>query len=208
MHYKANRLNHDFQIAHFLAGSCRTPDAAWSLLSDLQEERSNALKCFTAYNLRDQAKIVRAERKLKSTDEASRLEGQADIEELRALAQTTQKNYDAALAELAFIEKCMAALEPLRKYAHLPVAQAHEAAQQEEWALQLVHTAENHLLSQNSIPADHWGAMRMHPQFSTHILPAIERTKKLMLSAGSNPEALTQHLESRSFDVPKLLAAG
>lgn len=208
MHYKTNRQNHDFQIAYFIAGSCQTPDAAYSILCDLKEDRSNAIKSFNAHSLRDQAKMIKAERKLQDADEAVRLEGQADIEEMKAMVETTQKNYDAALAELAFIEKCIEKLQPLRKFAHLSDAEAHEAAQHDEWKLQLVHTAENHILNTGMIPPDHFATMRMHPAFATEILPALEKTKLLLNSSGKGPEdgaRLVAHLQEKKFDLPKLL---
>jgi hypothetical protein len=208
MHYKTNRQNHDFQIAYFIAGSCQTPDAAYAILCDLREDRSNAIKSFNAHSLRDQAKMIKAQRKLQDDDEAVRLEGQADIEEMKAMVETTQKNYDAALAELAFIDKCMERLQPLRQYAHLPDAEAHEAAQHEEWKLQLIHTAENHILNSGMIPPDHFATMRMHPSFATEILPALEKTKMLLNSSGKSQEdgaLLVSHLQTKQFDLPKLL---
>jgi hypothetical protein len=211
MHYKTNRQNHDFQIAYFIAGSCQTPDAAYSILCDLEEDRSNALKSFKAYNLRDQAKIKRAEAKMLSADEADRLEGEADIEELKALAETTQKNYDAALDELAFIQKCKEKLQPLRKFANLPDAQAHEAAQHEEWKLQLIHTAENHLLSGHAVPPDHFSTMRMHPSFATEILPAVDKLSAVLLEARTTNNAglITSYLQKKKeeapLNLPKLL---
>lgn len=225
MHYKTNRLNHDFQIAYFLAGSCQTADAAYALLNDLKEDRSNAIKMFEAHKLREQAKIGRAQRILASdtADEFEKLEAQADLSEIGAMSETTRNNYNAAVAELEFIEKCQAALLPFRKYAHLPDPIAHEAAQQEEWKLQLVHTAESFMLSGGAIPHDHWSTMRMHPEFSTGILPAIEKTKQLMNEANQGISGQTQqerdaalarrnaaaleltaHLERRAFKLPEL----
>jgi hypothetical protein len=222
MHYKTNRLNHDFQIAYFIAGSCQTADAAYSILCDLKEDRSNAIKSFGAYSKRDAAKVRRAEAKIaeiemraicndhdRELNECDLLDAQADIEELRALADTTQKNYDAALAELAFIEACMEKLQPFRQFAHLPDAQAHEAAQFNEWKLQLVHTAQNHMLSTNNIPADHWATMRMHPAFEKEILPAIDNFVRVKSLAGS-PEGqkqLTSLLVKKNYELPPLLEA-
>lgn len=209
MHYKTNRQNHDFQIAYFIAGSCQTPDAAFSILCDLKEDRSNALKAFSAYSLRDQAKMIRAERKLLDEDEAVRLEGQADIEEMKAMIETTQKNYDAALAEVKFIEACMDKLQPFRRFAHLPEAEAHEAAQHEEWKLQLIHTAQNMLLSNCPIPHDHWATMRMHPEFEKDILPAVNKFAELKMLAHT-PEGvkeLTDFMVKKSYELPALLSA-
>lgn len=210
MHYKTNRLNHDFQIAYFIAGSCQTPDAAYSILCDLKEDRLNAIKSFEASQLREKAKTMRAERKLLSEDEAERLEGQADIEEMKAMVDTVQRNYDAALAELDFINRCMEKLQPLRKFGHLPDAEAHEAAQHDEWKLQLVHTAENHLLSGHAIPADHFATMRMHPSFSSEILPSVDRLAEVLTRAraGGDGKLIASYLEKKkeeSFNLPRLL---
>lgn len=203
MHYKTNRQNHDFQIAYFIAGSCRTADAAYAILCDLKEDRHNAIKGVEAFKLRDQAKIIRAERMLQDADPAVRLEGQADLAEIAAMVETTHNNYAAAQTELTFIERCMKALQPLRKYAHLPDAVAHELAQQEEWKLQLIHTAENHLACTGGVPPDHYATMRMHPEFASSILPALEVTQKLIGAArGGDLEAgarLVAHLDNKPF---------
>jgi hypothetical protein len=222
MHYKTNRLNHDFQIAYFIAGSCQTADAAYSILCDLHEDRDNAIKSFKAYNLRDRAKIKRAEASIAlfidpatsevlpaNEDDPDYLEALADIEELKALAETTQKNYDAALAERAFIQAAMEKLQPHRRFAHLSDAEAHEAAQFDEWKLQLVHTAQNHLLSTNNIPHDHWSTMRMHPAFEKEILPAIDKFVNTKMLAGSpeGQKALTEMLVKKNYELPPLLEA-
>ena len=204
MHYKTNRLNHDFQIAYFLAGSCHTPDAAYSLLCDLKEDRNNAIKSYRASKLREQAKIIRAKRLLKSKDEAERLEGKADIAEIEAMAETTERNYQAALAEIATIDICMQALEPLRKYKHLPAPAAHEAAQSEEWKLELIHRAENCLLTTGAISTDHFATMRMHPEFQTEILPAIEEIQ-LLMSQPNGRVKLLGGISKRKFYLPDLL---
>lgn len=208
MHYKTNRQNHDFQIAYFIAGSCQTPDAAYSILCDLKEDRSTALKNYEAAKLRERAKIIRAERMMADKDEAVRLEGEADLAEIQAMADMVRNNVEAAIAELEFIQKCQDALQPLRKYAHLPDAVAHEAAQQEEWKLQLIHTGENQLVCQGMIGADHYSTMRMHPEFATAILPALETTQQLLgLARGGDVKAgarLTQHMDRKPFALPVL----
>lgn len=178
MHYKTNRVNHDFQLAYFIAGSCQTPDAAWSLLCDLRDDRMDALNHAKAGALKEKAKYIRASANLQSDDECTRLEAEATILEIDASRATTQKNIDAAEAELAMILKLQSKLEPLRKYAHLPDAQAHEVAQSEEWKLTLIRRAENFMLTQGSIPHDHFDTMRMHPDFRTEIFPAITALEK------------------------------
>jgi hypothetical protein len=180
MQYKTNRSNHDFQIAYFLAGSCHTPDAAYALMCDLREDRDNAIKMYDASKLREQAKTIRAHRLMASEDEAVRLEGQADLVEIEAMQATVERNLAAAKAERATIDKCMAVLEPLRIYAHLSLPEAHQAAQSEEWKLELIERAENFMLTTGSIPTDHFSTMRMHPEFKTGILPAMNAIQLLM----------------------------
>lgn len=207
MNYKTNRVNHDFQIAYFLAGSCHTPDGAYALLCDLREDRQNALSMVKASKLRQQAKRLKAEKFLvmpvEMTDPVSRLEAEADLAEISAFIETELRNIAAAEAELATIQKCMDVLEPMRKYAHLELAQAHEAAQFEEWKLELMHRAENHLLTTGMIPTDQFATMRMHPAFVTDILPVINRVTAL-IKEGRHEEALRLPM-TKTFDVPKLL---
>ena len=188
MHAKNNRLNHDFQIAYFLAGDCHTPDGAYALLCDLKEDRTNALALVESTQLREKAKRIRAERKLESTDEAEVLEAQADLSEIAAVEETVRRNIAAARAELETIEKCIAVLQPMRAYKHLPDPQAHEAAQREEWKLELIRRAENFLMTQGTIPADHFNTMRLHPDFKSDILPALANVKTLVI--GNDVEGL------------------
>lgn len=199
-----NRRNHDFQIVHFLAGSCHTPDGAYALLCDLREERSDALKHARVAALRQQAKVLRAKRRLASDDEAERLEGDADLVEIEAGRETAERCLVAAQAELATIEKAMAALEPLRLYGHLSLALAHEAAQFEEWKHELIYRAENHLLTTGAIPPDQFATMRMHPAFASEIFPAINRALELMAS-GKKDQVLLGHADSKRFDASVLL---
>ncbi len=174
MHYKTNRQNHDFQILHFIVGSCHTPDGAYGILCDLEEDRSNAIKMHRSSMLREKAKRLAAQRKIDSKDEIEQLEGEADLAEIEAMAETTQRCYDAAQDELAFIQKLKDRLEPHRQFAHLPIREAHQAAQPEEWKFELMKRAENYLLSGSGIPADHFGTMRMHPAWESTIQPHVK----------------------------------
>ena len=190
---KNNRLNHDFQILHFLVGSCHTPDGAYSLLCDLREGRSDALKAVKASKLREQAKTIRAQRKISSSDPAEQLEGQADLAEIQSHAETTANNIAAAEQELAFIQTCIDKLQSMRKYSDLPDSQAHEACQQEEWRLELLYRAENFLLTQGTIPHDHFATMRQHPAFLTDILPALEQIKINVAQGNAMPILQSQN---------------
>lgn len=205
MHYKTNRLNHDFQIAYFIAGSCHTPDAAYAILHDLKEDRANAIKVFEATKLREQAKIMAAHHTIEnSRNQIEVLNARADLLEIQAMEETTKANYDAAVAELAFIEKCIEKVQPLRKYSHLSDSEAFEAAQRDEWKYDLIHKAENFLVTSGTIPTDHFATMRMHPDFTTDILPAIDNVRALMADA-SKKTKLMDILAGKHFDLPKLL---
>jgi hypothetical protein len=190
MNSSNNRKNHNFQIAYFIAGACHTPDAAYAILCDLHEERDNSIKMFEASKLREKAQRIKAQRLIDSSDEVDQLEGQADIVEIDAMALTVQKNIDAAIVERTFIEECMVKLEPLRKFKDLSLPEAHEAAQQEEWLLELITRAENYMISQGSIPADHFGTMRMHPEYATRIIPAIATLESLINQSRSGDQKL------------------
>lgn len=196
MHYKTNRQNHDFQILYFIVGSCHTPDGAYAILTDLEEDRSNAIKQHSASLLREKAKRLIAQEKIdgkghglftrlfrRKKVEAERLEGQAEIAEIEAMAETTQRCYEAALDELAFIQLLKAKLEAHRKFKHLPMREAHQAAQHDEWKFELMKRAENYLLSGNGIPADHFGTMRMHPEYATAIEPHIKNILEVATQA-------------------------
>lgn len=206
MHYKTNRVNHDFQIAYFIAGSCHTPDGAYAILQDLREDRDNALKMYLASVPKEKARMLRAEQKLKSGDEADQLEGQAEIAEIRAMAQTTKRNVEAAQAELATIDKLIAIVQPMRKYGHLPDPQAHQAAQHEEWKLELIQRAENFIITTGTIPSDHFATMRLHPAFQSDILPALSDVKALMLS-GDVVGLRALQSRAKPLDLPGIVAA-
>lgn len=180
MNSKNGRVNHDFQILHFLIGSCHTADGAYSLLCDLKEERDSVVRNLHCTELRSKAKVLKLEKQLLSEDESERLEAQADLQELQNNKEQNEKLTQAAIAELAFINDCINRLQPYRKYSHLPDSESHEQCQREEWKLELMTRAENFLLTGGGIPSDHFAAMRMHPDFTTEILPRIEKTKQLM----------------------------
>lgn len=184
---KNHRQNHNFQIAHFLVGSCHTYDAAYALLQDLREERVLAIENYEVSKNREEAKRIRAKRLMSSPDAADRLEGMANSQEIENNAKHGEVLYQAALEELNFIDKCIEKIQPHRKYRHLSDADACQAMQQEEWRLELIHRAENYILTMGTVPADHFVTMRMHPEFVTSILPAInEMRQKMQLNGGAD----------------------
>jgi hypothetical protein len=181
MNSQNNRRNHNFQIEHFLVGSCHTADGAYALLCDLREDRKDALSQVEVGALKTKAKIIRAEKMLQSEDAADRLEAEADLLEIRAHEETLNKNINAARAELSFLNECIERIQPYRKFSHLPDPEAHEAAQYDEWKYELEYRAVNFLLTAGTIPHDHFASMRQHPEFHNYILPAIDKVKMLMI---------------------------
>ena len=203
--YKTNRVNHNFQIAYFLAGSFHTPDGAYAQLCDLEDDRAFALETVEVGALRTKAKRLRLERDLTATDESVRLEAQASLLELDSQLAFAQKNIDAARAELQFIRDCKARLEPHRIYAHLSLPDAHEAAQSEEWKLELIRRAENCMLTTGTIATDQYATMRLHPEFGTAIQPAILQFREILKQ--NNQALIADHTARHAVNMQKLLGA-
>lgn len=202
--YKRHRQNHDFQISYFLVGGCHTPDAAWALLSDLEEDREQAIKKHDTNQLRKKANRMRIEERLaKATSDADALDAKADLEDLLNAEPLSEACYQAAKDELAYIRMCKEKIAPLRKYAHLSDHAAAEAAQREEWKLELMYRAQNYLGTSGSIPHDHFAAMRKHPDFSNEILPEIEKMRKLMSASSSRLEFLGHYTAPPKFALPE-----
>jgi hypothetical protein len=200
------RRNHDFQLAHFLAGACHTADGAWSLLCDQRQDRRLALGMAKGQALRDEAKRMRAHNALQSGGPAA-LEAQADLAELEALAPVLAENIAAAEAELATIERMLVALQPLRRFAHLPDAQAHEAAQRDEWRAELLFRAENAVVTTGTVPPDLLATMRQHPDFSASLLPALRALTDELRQAPDALQACQERLTRVPGHLPLLLAA-
>lgn len=199
---KYNRTNTNFQIAYFIAGSCHTPDAAYIALLALRNERAQALEAVQVTLLRRQAAQLRAERQMNSEDLAEQLEGQAQLLEIAQSQEQEQQLIAAAESELAFINSCIDQVQPLRRYSHLSDADAAEACQQAEWLGELRRRAENYLMTQGTIPADQFDAMRQHPEFAQVLLPHIERIHGNLADPDQTKIMLTA---PAGFDLPGLL---
>jgi hypothetical protein len=173
MHTKRHRQNHDFTILYNLVGACHTADQAHALLLDLREERQMALDNYEVQKIRYEAREIRARRMLDSADKAVQAEGRAEMMELSHNRRYGEVLSAAARDEVAFIDRCIAEIQPRRKYAHLPEAEAVEAIQAEEWELELMARVENFLATTGTIPPDEFANMRTHPRFAESILPHI-----------------------------------
>ncbi|NDB81963.1 MAG: hypothetical protein EB127_04375 [Alphaproteobacteria bacterium] len=123
--------------------------------------------------LRRKAKLIEIEQGLESTDPVKKLNAQADLIEWQSTEGMLEMAVLGAEQELATINSIMAELEPQRKYADLPILEAAQAAQREEWLLEFKRRTENYLLSMGTIPEDHLNAMRNHPDFESQLVPYI-----------------------------------
>jgi len=190
---KLHRQNHDFTILHHLVGSCHTADAAYALLLDLREDRRAAVDAYEVQQIRDKAREIRALAKIASSDEAEQLDGKADLMELENSRASGKILLEAALAEISTIDETIARLQPLRKYSHLPDAEAVEAIQAEEWRAEMRWRAENYLLTTGTIPADELAAMRQHPDFASSILPKIVEVQNILASGDETAKSRLLH---------------
>lgn len=172
---KNHRQNHDFQIKYFLAGSCFTSDAAYFLLQDLKEERQAAIDYYGVSKIREKAKMLEIKKLQESESEIDNINAEADLLELENNKKTGEVLYQAALDELNYINDCLSKINESRKYKHLPDPEACQAMQQEEWKYELIHRAENSLLTTGTISPDQFVTMRMHPEFNSEIFPKIQQ---------------------------------
>ena len=198
-----HKQNSNFQISYFLAGSCHTADGAFSMLCDLKESREAVIANYEVSQLKEQAKIIRAQRLIQSEDSADKLDGQAELLEIENNNTQGKILFEAAEDELSHINKCLKAVEPLRQYSEYSDLEAHELAQREEWLLELINRAENYMITGGSIPSDHFVTMRMHPDFKNEIIPRIEYIKAQL----SDPSKSIKFLKEKknTFELPKLL---
>ena len=181
MTVKYHKKNTNFQIENFLVKSAHTPDNAYFQLLELKEEREMALDAFKVGEMRREAKRLALDETLKTGTKAEKLEAEADLLEISNGEKYERNMYSALMDELAFIERKINEIEPLRKYAHMDLVSAHEASQQEAWLEELKCRAENYLLSTGSIPADQLTTMRLHPDFKSMIEPKIVEVKKMIM---------------------------
>ncbi len=173
MHSSPHRNNSDFQLRYFMANNCHTADVAWCLMYEQKLDIQIKLDITKARVLRRKARQIEIDEGLKSEDPVKQLNAQADLIEWQSGEGLLELAILGAEQEIATIESIMAELEPQRKYAHLSILEAAQAAQREEWLLEFKHRTENYLLSKGTIPEDQLQAMRSHPDFESNIVPFI-----------------------------------
>lgn len=175
MHSNPHRNNSDFQLRYFIANNCHTADIAWCVLYEQKLDIFTKLEATKARLVRRKAKKLEIDEKFKSVSEVDRLNAQADLIDWESGEGMLEMAIKGAEQELATIESLMAELEPQRKYGHLPVLEASQAAQREEWLLEFKRRTENYLLSIGTIPEDQLNAMRNHPDFEAEIVPHVKQ---------------------------------
>jgi hypothetical protein len=176
-----HRTNSDFQLRHFLAGTCYTADGAWLLLYNQKMDIEEKLVHTQAEEIRCNVSKIRANHIINhSADYCDRELARATLLDISASETNWRLNKKAAENELATIIKLMAELEPMRKYGHLDVLEASEASQRQEWLGELKARAENYLITTGTLPHDQLAAMRSHPDFVQEIVPHIKKHVALL----------------------------
>lgn len=192
MHSAPHRNNSDFQLRYFIAGSCKTADAAWNLLYEQKIDLQIKVAIAKANMLRRKARkldLAQLEREIKT--EQDRLRFEAEKIEFESGEGLQELSLAGAEKELATIIRLMEELEPHRKYKHLPLLEATEASQQDEWREEFKYRIENYLVSQGTVPHDQLDAMRSHPDFKSEILPHLTKTMVALENASKTSNAVS-----------------
>jgi len=176
-----------------MANNCHTADVAWCLMYEQKLDIQLKLESTKAKQLRRRAKSIEIEEVLKSEDLVKQLNAQADLIEWKSGEGLLELAILGADQEIATIESIMAELEPQRKYAHLPLLEASQAAQREEWLLEFKRRIENCLLSKGTIPEDQLQAMRSHPDFESNIVPFISNVLDKISTGKDKMDLLTNN---------------
>jgi hypothetical protein len=201
---KPHRMNSDFQLRYFIAGSCHTPDAAWLALYAQMLDAEEKVISTEAQQIRRGISKRKALTTLENefSKELDKLEAQAQLIELKASEKIFEMNVLGVKKELEAIKNMMAELEPLRKYGHLDVLEATEAMQREEWLLELKSRTEDYLVTSGTIPHDHMNALKMHPDFKELLTPYIlEMNVKLQTCVGADAIYLIKHNDNRKESI-------
>lgn len=166
------------------------------MLKELAEERQHALEDAEISAMRIDARLdeLRAWWRYAwaMVRPAFRTRWRAECMELRNNIQRAQALVAAAARELATINELLAEVRPLRKFAHLPEHQAHQAAQEEQWLLELQWRAENCFVAMGTIPPEQLEVMRLHPAWATHLRPKV--TAMLQISGAEALDSLPGRL--------------
>lgn len=191
------RLNSNFQIRHFIAGSRHTPDGKYVELMQMKEALEHRLTHSKAAGMRHIGKLQEIEYQLKELStserdnikrqylEADKVEHEGDERQWLLAAEALKNEYE-------YVCRLIEEILPTCQYANsMPLLEVSEKIQEEEWALELKTRAEEFIASQGLIPHDHLRAMRQHPRYRELIFPRII---ELTNQAGACPD-IYYHIE-------------
>jgi len=184
MHWR----NSNFQIRIFLSGRAHTPDEAYRVLRELEEERDCALDQARVGYMRTAGRIqwllswtARAIALIVPGGEITRAAAMTDIRQ-------TQVRNEALVAEaereLAYIRSQITEIQPLRKFRGYPDHEAHQLAQCEQWRLELMWRVENYMAATGVVPPEQIEVMRLHPDWSGVLWPHMERFRARLAEVG------------------------
>jgi hypothetical protein len=172
--------NSQTQIRAWIVNKAHTPWEKYRLLCNQLENRKQALSQVEASEKRRQARLAEFKYLQEHGTEWEKLEAEAEILEAEAGRELSNSCIEAARQEVEFIELLIQELEPdleATRISGYDDQQMFQFIQEEEWARELIHRAENHYISRifGGFPAEQIDAMRSHPQFESHILPALKQ---------------------------------
>lgn len=202
--------NSNYYILTHMVGSVNTADEAYRVLHYDLEHIKHGYDYNIAGKKTVEANLREFDLRVQSGDYIDKLKAEAERGQLEADIQRTAGAIERTERQMAFMRELMTALEPMRKYGHLPLLDAFEACQAEEWALELLKRARNFLLTQHTIPTDHFEAMTQHPWFEQYIAPHIAYYLNAN-AAGTLSQVITnsrpQFIQALQAQYPTLIAS-
>jgi len=195
MSSQPHRNNSDFQLRYFIAGGCHTPDGAWNVMYEQKLDIQFKIEHTKAQIIRRKIRKIELEQNYNDPNisELDKLRLEAELIEFDAGEGMLELALSGAEKELNTIKTIMDELEPYRKYSHLPLLEATEAAQQDEWREEFKHRIENYLITQGTIPEDQIRAMRNHPDFETNLVPHIRQVTQALEKQNDKLNMLKNH---------------
>lgn len=171
--------NSNLQIEAWIAGKAHTVWEKYRLLCNQLENRKSALTAVLASGKRVEAKLAKYEHLQIQGTKWEQLEAEADLLEIQANKEVSDRCIKDAQQEVAFIESLILALEDELEESRIPGcsdSEMFQEVQEEEWRRELLHRAENNYISRifGGFPPEQIDAMRSHPQFDKVILPSLQ----------------------------------
>lgn len=167
---------------HILAnmiGPCNTADEAYRVLHYELEAQMNHYNHAKGGGILDALKLKQLQNQTQDPTWETAEHARGELVQFEAARTRVEAATERAEREIVFIKQVMAELEPHRKYRDLPLLDAFEACQAEEWALELVKRAKRFLLTNRTIPVDHFEAMTNHPWWDAYIMPQVSEYAQL-----------------------------